>query len=78
MTKPVGPDELQQPLAMDGTEVLLAEIEPLLNMGALTDLLEWTERLEQEQPQHVDLARRVRELIARGDFEGVRALWQLV
>jgi signal transduction histidine kinase/CheY-like chemotaxis protein len=62
----------------DGALVLppaaeLTRMQALLDMGAITELREWAQSLQQA-PEHAEFARRVLELTAAWDVDGLRRL----
>uniref|UniRef100_UPI003FA2C3A7 hypothetical protein n=1 Tax=Zoogloea ramigera TaxID=350 RepID=UPI003FA2C3A7 len=52
----------------------LARMRALIELGALTDLVEWAEALAAQTPEHDAFARKVLALADRWDVEALQAL----
>ncbi len=60
-------DEMDAPSAQ-----VLAELEQLVAMGAMSDLIEWAENLQRQQPRYQSFALWVTGLAEMGDFDTLR------
>ena len=70
---PSEPDEAPAELLLPPPAAELARMQTLLDMGAVTELRAWAQTLQQA-PEHAEFARRVLELAAAWDVDGLRRL----
>lgn len=61
------------PMSYPGPEVL-AEAQALIRLGAMSDLVDWADRLLSQHPDWRTFARFARELAERGDLDSLSAL----
>lgn len=59
------------PLVLDASAV--EQLNQWLELGAVTDIIEWCELLAEQQPAHAELAQELTFLAERGDFKAITA-----
>ncbi|CAG9200470.1 TPA: response regulator [Burkholderia vietnamiensis] len=56
------------------SEALLAEARTLIELGAISDLLDWAEKVSRAAPRHVEFAATVKQLAKRGELRELQSI----